>query len=114
MKQDLPERNTGRETDRESWVSRYRTSGLSLQRFALEHGLRPTQLHYWIYGKRSRSSDSQPLVQARLPQIAWGELLPPPAWAAEISLADGSTLRVNATAPAGWVAEVVKHLRGVC
>jgi hypothetical protein len=114
MKHDLPERKVRRGTDRESWVSRYRASELSLQQFAQAQGLRPTQLHYWVYGKRSRGPGGPPLVKARLPEIAWGELLPSPAWAAEISLADGAALRVNSAAPPVWVAEVVKQLRGVC
>jgi transposase-like protein len=114
MKHLLSKRKEWSEAERVDWVARYRASGQSLRGFAQAHGLRPTQLHYWIYGKRAGPPPGQPLVKAPAVEIPWGELLPPPSWVAEISLAAGTTLRVNSAAAPVWVAEVVKNLGGVC
>jgi len=35
-------------------IARYRASGLGLKTFALEEGLPPGRLHYWIYQKPVR------------------------------------------------------------
>ena len=38
--------------ERQRWVRRYREGDPGLQQFAEVHGLRASQLHYRIYGKR--------------------------------------------------------------
>jgi hypothetical protein len=41
-------------------IARYRASGLGLKAFALEEGLPPGRLHYWIYQKPARVSGRRP------------------------------------------------------
>ena len=92
------------------WVARFRTSGLGLRRFAREHGLRPNQLHYWVYQKRATPSDSAPVFK----EVKLAELFPNHPWAAEMELPGGQTLRVKASASPVWVAELIQNLRELC
>ena len=41
-------------------IARYRASGLGLKAFALEEGLPPGRLHYWIYQKSAGASGRRP------------------------------------------------------
>jgi hypothetical protein len=40
--------------------ARYRASGLGLKTFAMEEGLAPGRLHYWIYQKPAGASGRRP------------------------------------------------------
>ena len=99
-------------------IGRYRASGLGVVRFARQHGIPPGRLHYWIYQKGSNRppttanpSASAPLFQevkvaAMLPGVG--------AWAAEVSLSRGPTIRFSATATPGWIGLVVQALQQPC
>jgi transposase-like protein len=58
-----------RGAERARWIGRYRASGLSLKRFAEQHGLSSGQLHYWVYGssKRKEAPMSVPVFQ----EVSW-------------------------------------------
>jgi hypothetical protein len=98
-----------------NWVSRYRASGLGLQRFAQEHGIAATRLHYWVYRRArlrpTRPDSDRPLFQ----EVKFAEGLPLPGnWAAEISLPEGRAIRFGAAAPPVWIGSVVQALRRPC
>ena len=97
------------------WVSRYRASGLGLRRFAQEHGIAATRLHYWVYQKsRSRSAGLE-AVRPVFQELKLAEGLPLlPNWAAEISLPEGLAARFSAAAPPVWIGAVVQSLRRTC
>jgi hypothetical protein len=102
-------------------IARYRASGLGLKAFALEAGLPPGRLHYWIYqkpagvtGRRSTqptSAAAAPVFQeVKLPsRPEWGCL-----WAAEVGLPGGIAVRFSASASAQWIGSVVQALQPPC
>jgi len=102
-------------------IGRYRASGLRLKAFALEEGLPPGRLHYWIYQKsagvtgrqpsRPRPAGAAPVFQeVKLPyRPECGS-----DWAAEVALAGGITVRFSASASAEWMASIVQALQRPC
>src|SRR6266545_8047563 len=97
------------------WVSRYRASGLGLQRFAREHRIPTGRLHYWLYQKH-RSKPAAPLSQAPVFQEVKlaACLAPAHSWAAEVSLSTGLAVRFTAAATPAWIGSVVEALRRPC
>ncbi len=110
MNDDTPRHRAPREPDRARWVARYRASGMALHRFAQQHGLKPTQLHYWVYQPRRVSRSSAPTFQ----EVKLDGLFASAPWAVELALAGGPTVRVRSNADPPWVADLVRHLRRVC
>lgn len=104
--------------DREHWVRRYRQGGLSLKCFAERHGLRPTQLHYWIYGARRPSANGRPPPSVAEPPPVFREVLlprhPSGDWAAQITWPDGLDVRIARDADPAWIGTLVDHLRRPC
>lgn len=98
------------------WIARYRASGLGLQRFAKEHGLASTRLHYWVYQKSRRTHsarpDSVPTVFQELKLTKGLSALQ--SWAAEISLPEGMAVRFSAAASPVWIGSVVQALHRPC
>lgn len=101
-------------------IARYRASGLGLKAFALEAGLPPGRLHYWIYQKSGVTGrgPTQPTPTAaaavfqevKLPsQPEWGC-----GWAAEVDLPGGIAVRFSASASAEWIGSVVQALQRPC
>lgn len=103
--------------ERARWVGRYRESGLGLKRFAEEHGLRSSQLHYWVYGERPGRRIPRAEIADAGPPVFREYLLPrPPAgeWGAEIALSDGTSLRVRSGADPLWAGALLDELRRPC
>jgi hypothetical protein len=102
-------------------LARYRASGLGLKTFALEAGLPPGRLHYWIYQKAAGAAGRRPakptaaavapvFQEVKLPsRPEWGC-----RWAAEIGLPGGLAVRFSASAPAEWIGSVVQALQRPC
>ena len=101
-------------------IARYRASGLGLKAFALEEGLPPGRLHYWIYQKPAGVTSRQPtqsiaaaapvFQEVKLPSGAdWGW-----AWAVEVGLPGGIAVRFSASASAQWIGSVVQALKLPC
>ncbi len=104
--------------DREQWVRRYREGDLGLKRFAERHGLRPAQLHYWIYGARRPAAPERTPTSAAVPTPVFREVLLPrqqsAEWAAQITWPDGLSLRVAHEADPARIAALIEHLRRSC
>lgn len=99
--------------ERARWVERYRASGLGLQRFAAEHGLKPGQLHYWVYalGPESPSETGVPVFQElRLSGSRAGST----GWAAEVVLSNGATVRLREGTAPEWAGALLQALGGSC
>ena len=104
-----------------SVLARYRASGLGLKDFALQAGLSPGRLHYWVYqkpGARTGRRPTQATATAAAPVFQeiklpcrpeWGGL-----WAAEVGLPGGLTVRFSASASAPWIGSVVQTLQRPC
>lgn len=104
-------------TERVRWVARYRESGLGLKAFAEEHGLRPSQLHYWVYGGQRTRRPSGAENPDTVHPVFREYLLPrPPAgdWGAEISWPDGTCLRLGRGADPAWAVALLDPLRRPC
>ena len=102
-------------------VAWYRASGLGLKAFALEAGLPPGRLHYWIYRQPARVSARRrapppPPTEAAVFQEV--QLPAPPEWggrwAIEIGLPGGLAVRFSAPASAAWIGAVVHALQRPC
>jgi hypothetical protein len=102
-------------------IARYRASGLGLKTFALEEGLPPGRLHYWVYQKPVRLRGrrlTQPTPAAAAPvfqevklpsRTEWGC-----GWVAEVGLPGGVAVRFSASASAEWISSVVQALKRPC
>jgi hypothetical protein len=101
-------------------IARYRASGLGLKAFALEEGLPPGRLHYWLYQKPAGVRDRRPtqpkaaaapmFQEVKLPSRPdWGC-----AWTAEVGLPGGMAVRFSASASAQWIGSVVQALKPPC
>ncbi len=110
MKRDSNGEQLDRGAARARWVGEYRASGVGLKRFAAEHGLRPGQLHYWVYGspKRRRAPESVPVFR----EVRLAAAVPPPTpWSAEVGWSDGTTVRLVRGVDVAWVLALVEGLR---
>ena len=102
-------------------IARYRASGLGLKDFALEEGLPPGRLHYWIYQKPAGALGRRPATprpaahapvfqEVKLPsKPEWGC-----GWATEVGLPGGIAVRFSARASAEWIGSVVQALHRPC
>jgi hypothetical protein len=86
---------------------------MGLKQFARRHGLKPGQLHYWVY-------QTPPPLEGREPVPTFQEVrLPIPAmsagsWSAEVGLANGTTVRLAREADLVWAKALIDCLRGPC
>jgi hypothetical protein len=102
-------------------VARYRASGLGLKAFALEEGLPPGRLHYWIYQKPGEVTNRRPTQRAPVaaaPVFQEVKLASRPewgcGWAAEVDLPGGIAVRFSTSASAEWIGSVVQALKRPC
>ena len=102
-------------------IARYRASGLGLKDFALEEGLPPGRLHYWIYQKPAGVSGrrpTKPTPAAAAPAFQEVKLFSRPewgcGWVAEVGLPEGIAVRFSASASAEWIGSVVQVLQRPC
>ncbi len=102
-------------------IAAYRQSGLSLEKFARERGIRPSQLHYWVYQKNQEAkpraltkvqSAGRKAVFQEVKLEAASALLP--SWAAEVSLSQGLNVRFSGTASPDWIRAVMQSLQRPC
>jgi hypothetical protein len=102
-------------------IARYRASGLGLKAFALEEGLPPGRLHYWIYQKPAGASGRRPAKPTPATAAAVFQevqLSSRPEWscrwAAEVGWPGGMEVRFSARASAEWIGSVVQALPRPC
>ena len=85
------------DAQRREWVERYKRSGMSVPEFSQAHGMGHNTLYRWL-SEHSRFNRKLP------PSIGWQEIpsagiIPlASAWAAELALRSGHTLRLSAEA----------------
>jgi len=75
------------------WVERYRSSGLTQREFAQSHRLKLSTLRYWLYHRPDSAGVSR--AGPRWQEIRVEGWPPSPGWGAEMSLADGRTVRLG-------------------
>ena len=122
--------------EREGWISRFRSSGLSQAHFAEQNGLKLKTLQRWLYGRgahaepmrkpsapedRSHQIERKAVVihrkVRRTPRATFREVVLPalgPAsagWAAEVSWPSGVAVRFGAGAEAACIGAVLEAVR---
>jgi hypothetical protein len=102
-------------------LSRYRASGLGLERFARKHRIPPGRLHYWLYQKHLGAHARRWTKPARLAVAPLFQELKLPtgtpvveSWAAEVNLPQGVAIRFSRVATAEWIGSVVQALQRSC
>jgi hypothetical protein len=102
-------------------IARYRASGLGLRAFALEAGLPPGRLHYWVYQKSTgvrEQRPTQPATAASTPAFQEVKLPSQPewgcGWVVEVGLPGGIAVRFSAGASAECIGSVVQALQRPC
>jgi len=94
--------------EREQWVKRYRESGLSLRAFSKQQDIPPMSLWRWA---RAASEQNAPTGQP--PATGFAELKLPvgftnAAWAVELSLPNGTVLRMSKDTPPALVEQLLR------
>lgn len=98
---------------RAALVAEFRSSGETQKEFARRHGLKWTTFRNWLYG-RTRPSTVAPLPEVRFQEVEIGPLLPVSPWAAEVSLGNGTVVRLQAGADPAWAQAIIQPLRQGC
>ena len=99
--------------ERARWVKEFRESGLGLRQFAQRHGLKPGQLHYWVYQLSKPPETRAPLPAFHEVQLP-SAVLTARSWVAEIGLPNGTTVRVARETDVAWAIALIDSLRRPC
>lgn len=97
---------------RAALVREFRSSHETQQAFARRRRIKWTTFRNWLYGPTRRA-------EAAEPSLAFQEIrITPPSgaapWGAEISLAGGTVVRLQAGADPQWVQAILQPLRQPC
>lgn len=84
----------GTAAERVQWIERYRRSGQCQRAFAKAHGLKLSQLRYWIYSPAPKAEGVN--TAPRLQEVHLNGWPTPHCWSAEIALPAGPTIRLDA------------------
>jgi len=82
-------------TERARWIEQYRRSGQSQRTFAATHGLKLSQLRYWIYSPAPKAEGMN--TAPRLQEVHFNGWPAAGRWSAEVALPSGPTIRLDAT-----------------
>jgi transposase-like protein len=113
VKRDRNGKMTDGSGERARWVKQYRASGQGLKQFAQRHGLKPGQLHYWVYQSPQIPGTLEALPtfqEVRLPPTA----LTSGSWSTEIGLPNGTTVRLARQTDLAWAMALIDSLRRPC
>ncbi len=83
----------GTAAERAQWIERYRQSGQCQRAFAQTHGLRLSQLRYWIYSPAPKAEGG--VTAPRMQEITLNGWRSQQPWSAEITLPAGPTIRLD-------------------
>jgi hypothetical protein len=97
--------------ERESWIRRYRESGLSVLQFCDEHKLAPQTFYQWLANTRLAPQTIVPAASEGLLKFTEIKLEAPNspcAWAAELCRPNGLVLRVGPNLPAALLEQLLR------
>jgi hypothetical protein len=89
-------------------MAAYQASGLTQWEFAERNGLKLATLQGWLHRRPDGAAQKQPWFRE------FRAVLPGTAWGAEVSLRDGTVVRLSAAAAPEWIDEVLQILRRTC
>ena len=92
--------------ERAQWIERFRLSGQCQRGFAEAHGLKLSQLRYWIYSPAPKAEGMN--TAPRLQEVHLQDWPTPPSWSAEIALPAGPTIRLDASLARELIVPLVK------
>jgi transposase-like protein len=100
-----PTRRAASAEEKAQWVKRFHESGLSLRKFSAQHSVSLMSMCRWVNQAKE--------AQAASPTPQFEELsLPPLAancpWAAELTLPNGTVLRLSREVPAGMLDQLLR------
>jgi len=118
MKSDYHQEPSPSSEEIAATIARYRASGLGLHRFARQHGISPSRLHYWVYQRKGGDRKAS-LAKSALSPVFQEIHLTARAestggWAAEVGLPGGRLVRFSASVSAAWIGSIVQALTRPC
>ena len=95
--QPSPRRQRVSAEERNRILDTFRKSGLTQAAFAEQQGIKITTFQQWLYKSSRRPRGTKTFQEVPLHSFL------PPAWAAEVVLTSGVTLRFNSSADPQWI-----------
>lgn len=98
---------------RAALVGEFRSSGETQKEFAGRHGIQWTTFRNWLYGRRKAP---RPAAQRAIhfQEVEIAPLLSARSWAAEVSLQNGTVVRLQAGTDPAWAQAIIPPLRQSC
>jgi len=84
-----------------------------LSEFARGHGLKPGQLHYWVYQSPKLPVNPAPVPAFQEVRLATAAVASG-SWSTEIGLPDGTTVRLARATDVAWAMALIDCLRRPC
>ena|SRR5215831_1887863 len=97
--------------ERTEWARLFCESGLSLRKFAAQHGLHWCGLWRWVRSRERVLKREKEVLEAQIVEFTEIKLhanVPAPDWAAEISFPGGRVLRLSKEVPASTIEQLLR------
>lgn len=94
-------------------VKEFRSGNETQRAFARRHGVKWTTFRNWLYGPRRRRTPGA-VAAADFQEIRIAGVKSTADWGAEIALAGGTVVRLQAGADPQWVRAILQPLRQPC
>ena len=106
----VSKRRATTEEEKAAWVRRFRESGLSLRKFSAQHSVPLMSLCRWVNQAKGPEGVVVSSATAEFEEIKLASSVVRCDWAAELSLPNGTVLRLSKEVPA----EMIDQLLRVC
>jgi transposase-like protein len=92
------------------WVQKYLESGLSLREFSSQHGLGYMSLYRWVRKQRGvgKPQGKHPPEAIDFTELKWPVSTPGSDWAVELTLPNGTVLRMSKDTPPTLVDQLLR------
>ena len=99
------QRSAATTEEKAEWVKRFQESGLSLRKFSAQHSLSLMSIWRWVNQAKAPPSASltPQFEELSLPGLAAGS-----DWAVELTLANGTVLRLSKEVPAAMLDQLLR------
>jgi transposase-like protein len=100
-----PQRSAATAEEKAEWVKRFHESGLSLRKFSAQHSVSLMSICRWVnQAKAPQSASPTPqFEELPLPPLAAGS-----DWAVELTLPNGTVLRLSKEVPAAMLEQLLR------
>jgi len=90
------------------WVQKYLESGLSLREFSSQHGLGYMALYRWVRKQRGVGKPQGKPEAIDFAELKWPVSTPRSDWAVELTLPNGTVLRMSKDTPPTLVDQLLR------